>query len=187
MMELKLRGGWIGKTGLFLGLCLVLAACSGDKGPLADRNGADSQMLKLQIMVVNAVQMTVNGDSASALRVLRRAMSGSEMNAMHHGGETHPMMKQLHDLGDALFSVLDEKAVSKADSTWQDKLAAENKRVLVRLMNRHAAMNKGAALVDLQRDDATNKTRGKVKNEAQARDTAYAKAVSLLIQRLRLL
>jgi len=177
----------IGKTGLFLGLCMLLAACSGDKGPLADKNGADSQMLKLQMMIVNAVQMTVNDDPASALRVLRRAMSGPEMNAMHHGGKTHPMMKQLHDLGDALFSVLDEKAVSKADFIWHDKLASENKRVLVRLMTRRAAMNKGAALADLQRDDVANKTREKAQGETQASETAYAKAVSLLIQRLRLL
>jgi len=177
----------IGKTGFFLGLCLLLAACSGDKGPLADSNETDSQMLKLQMMIVNAVQMTVNDDPASALRVLRRAMSGPEMNAMHHGGERHPMMKQLHDLGDALFSVLDEKAVSKADFTWHDKLASENKRMLVRLMNRRAAMNKGAALADLQREYVANKMRGKMQGEAQANDTAYAKAVRLLIQRLRLL
>ncbi len=186
-MKLKLIGGWIGKTGFFLGLCLLLAACSGGEKPSADKNAADAQMLKLQIMIVNAVQMTVNGDSASALRVLRRAMSGPEMNAMHHGGKVHPMMKQLHDLGDALFSVLDEKAVSKADFMWHDKLAAENKRVLVRLMNRHAAMDKGAALADLQRNDAADKTREKVQHEAQASDSAYAKAVRLLIQRLRLL
>jgi len=47
------------------------------------------------------------GARKHAIELARRAMSGPEMNAMHHDGGHQPMMKSTHDLGDAVFEVLE--------------------------------------------------------------------------------
>jgi len=84
-------------------------------------------MLRLQLLLTQAASLaTISGQPARnhALELARRAMSGPEMNAMHHGGGANqPMMKATHDLGDAVFELLDTAPQAINNETLQ--LAAQ--------------------------------------------------------------
>jgi len=81
-----------------------------------------TQMQRLQLMIVHAADMAAQGSDqivaehtgqdrnilSRSADVLRRAMSGPEMNAMHQGGAgRNPMMRKTHDLGSATFNMLE--------------------------------------------------------------------------------
>jgi len=67
-------------------------------------------MLGLQLLLTQSAALATSTDDVArkhAADLARRAMSGPEMNAMHHGGAHMPMMKATHDLGDAVFELLE--------------------------------------------------------------------------------
>jgi len=96
----------------FIIVLLLLPACT---QPTANHA---SPMLRLQLLLTQAASLAALPGSAArqqALELARRAMSGSEMNAMHHGGGAkQPMMKTTHDLGDAIFEWLDSSPPAAA-------------------------------------------------------------------------
>ncbi|RLL54780.1 hypothetical protein D8Y20_03105 [Mariprofundus sp. EBB-1] len=119
---------------MFFVSCMLLSACSQQQH--ADAN--DTQMLQLQMLLTQSASFAVlPGDTArkSALDLARRGMSGPEMNAMHHGGGSQmPMMKTTHDLGDAVFEVLE--AASQAgnkDKALQNQVLIAAQAALMRL------------------------------------------------------
>lgn len=85
-----------------------------------------SVMLRLQLLLTQAATLSaLPGESARqhALELARRAMSGSEMNAMHHGGgANNPMMKATHNLGDAVFEWLDVSPTTTANASNSQRI-----------------------------------------------------------------
>lgn len=91
---------------------LLLSSCSQQQA-----EGEHSDMLGLQLLLTQSANLAVlPGEVARkhALELARRAMSGPEMNAMHHAGDHQPMMKSTHDLGDAVFEVLEAATLAQA-------------------------------------------------------------------------
>jgi len=110
---------------LFLiSLSLLLPACTQQHETEIKHT---APMLQLQLLLTQAASLaTLPGESVRnhALELARRAMSGPEMNAMHHGGAAdQPMMKATHDLGDAIFELLD--AAPQAINNEHLQLAAQ--------------------------------------------------------------
>jgi len=97
---------------VFIVACLSLSACSQQYD-----SGKESQMLRLQLLLTQSAHFAIlPGEAARkhSAELARRAMSGPEMNAMHHGEDDHQtMMHATHDLGDAVFDLL-EAATSQA-------------------------------------------------------------------------
>jgi len=105
------------------------------------------QMQQLQLLIVQAVSLAILPGEASmhqSADLLRRAMSGPEMGAMHHGdamsagmqmqgmqmpasdGGAMPdttMMQQTHDLGDAAFDLLAASRAGAVDEAWRSRIA----------------------------------------------------------------
>jgi len=90
-------------------ILLLLVGCTQEQ----DKQ-QNSPMQQLQLLLTQAANLAaMPGESARkhALELARRAMSGPEMNAMHHGDGAHkPMMQATHDLGDAVFELLDARS-----------------------------------------------------------------------------
>jgi len=90
---------------------LLLSGCSEQHA-----ESKNSDMLGLQLLLTQSASLAVlPGEVARkhALELARRAMSGPEMNTMHHDGDHQPMMKSTHDLGDAVFEVLEAATLPK--------------------------------------------------------------------------
>jgi len=122
-------------TLMFFVSFLLLSACS----PMQQSEVKHSEMLYLQLLLTQSAALAVlPGDAArkNAADMARRAMSGPEMNAMHHGGGSEmPMMTATHDLGDAVFELLE--AASQASS--KDK--ALHNQILIAAQAAHMRLN----------------------------------------------
>lgn len=121
-------------TSMFFVSCLLLSACSQQQH--AESSG--SQMLHLQLLITQSASLAIlPGDAARkhAADLARRGMSGPEMNAMHHGGGSEmPMMKATHDLGDAVFEVLEAASLAgNKDKGLQNQILIAAQAALMRL------------------------------------------------------
>jgi len=105
---------------LILIACLWLPACSQQSDV-----SHDAPMLRLQLLLVQSASLAaLPGDTTRkhAADLARRAMSGPEMNAMHHGGGANqPMMQATHDLGDAVFELLETTSQANNDINMQNQ------------------------------------------------------------------
>ncbi len=144
------------KTGagyVFACLLMLLGGCNNGEHASA---GMDGKMQPLQQLATQAIltaahaadlQMeqdtTLNKQGQMMLSqstaMLRRAMSGPEMSAMHSGGMgASPGMKRMHDLGDSAFDLLE--LMMKLTPGQRDAAA-------VHRLNMQLAIAAGAALV----------------------------------------
>jgi len=194
-------------------VCLLLAACSGEqKGEqltghqegmsqmAAHQTGQPAseikqQMQRLQLLIVQAVSLaTLTDDTSSrqAADLLRRAMSGPEMNAMHHGNDAHggmmpdAMMQQTHDLGDAVFDLLETKPLNEVDMQWRDRLVLATIAADMRLDGVLLGASSGefeAAQGRLLAERIVNKSA----STPLPTSSPYARAASRLIPSLQLL
>jgi len=111
---------------LSLSLCFWLVSCDKNENNKSESQAGTSvhtsmPMQHLSMLLEYAISMmaqgaalkvhgNVHGDAmlAQSADLLRRAMSGPEMAAMHKGGQGEsPMMQHTHDLGAAAFDLLD--------------------------------------------------------------------------------
>jgi len=111
---------------LSLTLCFWLVSCDKNENNKSESQAGTSvhtsmPMQHLSILLEHAISMmaqgaalkvhgNVHGDAmlAQSADLLRRAMSGPEMAAMHKGGQGEsPMMQHTHALGAAAFDLLD--------------------------------------------------------------------------------
>jgi len=110
-------------------------------------------MRHLQLLMVHAADIAAQGSEQilvgrtgqgrkmllQAAGMLRRAMSGPEMNAMHQGGEgLNSMMRKTHDLGDSMFNLLELMMKSSPEQAsarrWLDQslaMAAEGTELVL--------------------------------------------------------
>jgi len=107
---------------LSLTLCFWLVSCdtSENNQPMGSmQTGVSMQHLSMLLehaisMMAQGAELKLSGEKhgdamlAQSADLLRRAMSGPEMAAMHKGGQGEsPMMQHTHDLGAAAFDLLD--------------------------------------------------------------------------------
>lgn len=156
-----------------LTLAFLLSACAQQP-----ETKQASPMLSLQLLLTQAaILATLPGDSVRnhALELARRAMSGPEMNAMHHGGGAdHPMMKNTHALGDAVFELLDAAPQAVKNEPLQLAAQAAQMRLSGKLLNDATALfmqQQGRRLISKSSD----------KNTA---NSAYDKAATHLLKLL---
>jgi len=131
---------------------MLLAACTGGQQggqPAGHQTAAHQagqpsieikqQMQRLQLLIVQAISLAALPGEASfrqAADLLRRAMSGPEMSAMHHGRSgmmPDAVMKLTHDLGDAAFDLLDTSVQDDTDARWRDRLVMVTLAAAMRL------------------------------------------------------
>jgi len=133
-----------------------------------------------------------HGDAmlAQSADLLRRAMSGPEMAAMHKGGQGHsPAMQHTHDLGAAAFDLLDMMMSLQANSN-----TFKGDKMLHHALNMAAqgASMRSLAVMGMSKDiDVAMQDHGLKMQEAAIRlseqipaDTAYQKAVLKVIHLL---
>jgi len=107
---------------LSLTLCFWLVSCDkSENNQPKSRTMQSMPMQHLTVLLEHAISMMAQGAElklsgqkhgdamlAQSANLLRRAMSGPEMAAMHKGGQGEsPMMQHTHDLGAAAFDLLD--------------------------------------------------------------------------------
>ncbi|GMR00315.1 MAG: hypothetical protein BMS9Abin18_1157 [Zetaproteobacteria bacterium] len=165
-----------------------------------------TQMQRLQLMMVHAADMAVQGSDqiiaehtgqgrnllSQSADVLRRAMSGSEMNAMHQGGAgLSPIMRKTHNLGDAMFNLLE----------LMMKSSTEQARARCRLNQSLAMAAEGTELVlsgHLSTEDDLGKFMIEQGRQLQASangvltthpldNTSYAKAIEQVVEQMNAL
>jgi len=171
------REGGLSMQRLFLymvTLALLLSACA--QG--TEKSATASPMLHLQLLLTQSASLaTLPGDAARkhALELARRAMSGPEMNAMHHGGGAdQPMMKATHDLGDAIFELLDVAPQAIANPSLQLAAQAAQMRLSGKLL-----MDEAAVFMR-QQGQALKHTSPNTPSENSAYDKAASRLLSLL-------
>jgi len=106
----------------------LLAACS-------SQSREDIGMQQLQLLLVQATSLAAMPQKQArdkATDFARRAMSGPEMNAMHHGGDATPAMKTTHALGDAVFALL-EAGGGVGDELWRSRVLFASQTAWLRL------------------------------------------------------
>jgi len=157
-------------------ICL-LAGCNSQSHENID-------MQQLQLLLVQAASLATMPDQqarAKAAAFARRAMSGPEMNAMHHGGgEMMPDMQLTHDFGDAVFSLLETRSEA-GDDIWRSRLQLASQAAWMRLTGSmqgdsigRFSYSEGRQLAALQ---WMPKTRAKP-------ETPYAKAANRVVEYL---
>lgn len=111
---------------LSITLCFWLVSCEQNSNIPHEKHGVESSHASMQIkhlsmllehgisMMAQGAELKLQGNShgdvmlSQSADMLRRAMSGSEMTAMHKGGQGQsPAMQHTHDLGAAAFDLLD--------------------------------------------------------------------------------
>ncbi len=156
-------------------LALLLTACAQQP----EKSTASSPMLRLQLLLTQAASLaTLPGDAARnhALELARRAMSGPEMNAMHHGGGMNQsMMKATHDLGDAVFELLDVTPQATLNEHLQLAAQAAQMRLSGKLLTDEIATFMRQQGQDLKSTSANQSTG----------NSAYDKAAAHLLALLR--
>ena len=122
---------------------LLLSSCSSQH-----EEAKHSSMQPLQLLLAQAAALAVSSDDAvrkQAADLARRAMSGPEMNAMHHGDAQMPMMQATHDLGDAVFELLEAAAqTTSTDRALQTRLQNAAQAAQMRLSGKLLAGEVGA-------------------------------------------
>jgi len=204
---------------------VLLAACSGGQEHAAAHPPAmpqaasqdSAQMQQLQLLIVQAVSLAVlPGDVPvhQSADILRRAMSGPEMNTMHHGGSASgeakassgmdmhagmvmpastgdsmpggTMMQQTHDLGDAAFELLAANPQGENDMQWRGRVALAALAAAMRL----EGVLLGGPAGEFESTQGRLLAEGLVAGSAAQPlpvESDYAKAASLLIPALQIL
>ena len=123
---------------------LLLSACSSPQ----HEETKDVSMLELQLLLAQSAALASSLDDGArkhAADLARRAMSGPEMSAMHHGGDHMPMMQSTHDLGDAVFELLEAASqVGSKDKALQKQLQLAAQAAQMRLSGKLLAGDTGA-------------------------------------------
>jgi len=197
---------------LIFGLCLSITACDREgSGSNMKNMHASMPMQHLTMLLEHAISMMAQGAElklqeqtnaqknaqehgdamlAQSADLLRRAMSGPEMAAMHKGGQGEsPMMHHTHDLGAAAFDLLDMMMSLQAN-----RHASKDGVMLHHALNMAAqgASMKSLAAMGMSKDiDIAMRDYGLKMQEAAIRlseqipeDTAYQKAVLKVIHLL---
>ncbi len=164
----------------------LLAACS-------SQSSENIAMKQLQLLLVEATSMAVLPEKQAqekAAVFARRAMSGPEMNAMHHGEEAPPAMQRTHALGDAVFALLEAKAGGADDRLWNSRVLFASQAAWLRLtgsmqgdaLGRFSySQGRQLAATQFMHDSATQ-----AKADAAAK-SPYAKAAAELVKKLNAL
>ncbi|MDX8407115.1 MAG: hypothetical protein R8L58_01895 [Mariprofundaceae bacterium] len=93
-------------------------------------------MQQLQLLLVQAASLAALPQKQAqekATMFARRAMSGPEMNAMHHGDASTPAMQRTHALGDAVFALLEARAGGADDGLWRSRVLFASQAAWLRL------------------------------------------------------
>jgi len=166
----------IGSTLVMLAL---LAGCS-------SQDEEQIRMMQLQLLLAQAATLAAMEQPEARTKAAvfaRRAMSGPEMNAMHHEGAKSPMMQATHDLGDAVFALL-EVAGKEQDARWRSRLQLASQAAWMRLTGKM----QGDALGRFSYSEARQLAATQFMEQKQAKPKgAYAKAADTLIRRLNAL
>jgi len=182
---------------LSLGLCLGLFSCDKNSNMQDGEHGMPMQHLTMLLehgisMMAQGAELKLSGQEhgdemlKQSADLLRRAMSGPEMAAMHKGGQGQlPMMQHAHNLGAAAFDLLDVMMSLKADK------APKNASMLHHALNMAA---QGASMKSLagmamskdidvaMQDHGLNMQRASLRlSEQIPADTTYQKAVLKVI------
>ncbi|MDQ6973111.1 MAG: hypothetical protein Q9M30_10720 [Mariprofundaceae bacterium] len=182
---------------MMLACCVLFAACSTQQDAAdsmhASGDGMSSpevsfQMQQLQRLVVLAAGLAAlpGGEGkAQSANLLRRAMSGPEMNAMHHGGGgMNPGMQHTHDLGDAVFELLALDAATQEDTKWRSRLAlAASASALV--LDDHVSGSRTGQFEAEQGRALWQQLAEKQLQTPLPTRTAYARAAATLIEALQ--
>ncbi len=188
---------------LSLTLCFWLVSCdkSENNQPMGSmQTGASMQHLSMLLehaisMMAQGAELKLSGEKhgdamlAQSADLLRRAMSGPEMAAMHKGGQGEsPMMQHTHDLGAAAFDLLDMMMSLQANQ------APKNANLLYHALNMAAqgASMKSLAGMGMSKDiDASMQEHGlqmqqtaMLLSKGTAANTAYQQAVLKVIHLL---
>ncbi len=185
---------------MMYGVILFLSGC----GQHDDALHA-TQMQRLQLMMVHAADMAAQGSDqiiadtgqgrnllSQSADVLRRAMSGPEMNAMHQGGAgLSPMMRKTHDLGGAMFNLLElmmksstEQARARRGLNQSLAMAAEGTElVLSGRLNMKGDLGRFMIEQGKRLQASANITLVK----RPPGDTAYAKAIKQVVEQMNVL
>jgi len=185
---------------LSLSLCFWLISC--DKSEHMQQASHAMPMQHLTILLEHGISMMAQGADLKlqgqahgddmlkqSADLLRRAMSGPEMAAMHKGGQAEsPMMQHTHALGAAAFDLLDMMMSLDA------KQAPKNASILHHVLNMAAqgASMKSLANMGMSKDiDAAMQAHGLQMQQGatdlskgMTADTAYQKAVLKVIHLL---
>ncbi len=156
---------------------LLLSSCS------SQHEGAKhSSMQPLQLLLAQAAALAVSSDDAVrkyAADLARRAMSGPEMNSMHHGGGHMPMMQATHDLGDAVFELLEVAAqTGSKNQALETRLQTAAQAAQMRLSGKLLAGEVGAFMQE------QSKSLSATPSTVPAKST-YEKAAARLLELLR--
>jgi len=185
---------------LSLGLLFGLISCDKNAEMKQERHAMPMQHLSMLLehgisMMAQGASLKLQGQAhgdemlAQSADLLRRAMSGPEMAAMHQGGQGEsPAMQHTHDLGAAAFDLLEMMMELKADQV------PKNASMLHHALNmaaQGAAMKSLAGMgmskeVDVFMQDhglQMQRTSMQLYQETPS-DTAYSKAVLKVIHLL---
>jgi len=179
---------------LLVVVCMLLTACDSQQQKADGAQPGKQEMQRLQLLIVQAVALaSLPGETVSrqAADLLRRAMSGPEMNAMHHGDGNDAalpgsMMQQTHNLGDAAFDLLEAGPLNTADHAWRNRLAMTALAAAMRL----EGMLLGAASGEFEAAQGRLLAERMVSESggmSLSADSSYGKAASRLISALQLL
>ncbi len=156
----------------------LLAACTSPDGEVI-------RMKQLQLLLVESAALAAMPQPQArekAAVFARRAMSGPEMNAMHHEGKKMPGMQITHDLGDAVFALLEVRG--KPDPVWRSRLLLAAQAAWMRLTGSMQGDALGRFSYSEGRQLAATQF---MPGKQPAADSAYAKAARHMIDRLNAL
>ncbi len=160
-------------------LLALLAGCSSQ----AQQNIGMQQLQLLLVQATSLAAMPQKKAQEKAAVFARRAMSGPEMNAMHHGSEKLHGMQATHDLGDALFSLLEAKP-GVGDEVWRSRLMFASQAAWLRLTGSMQGDALGRFSYSEGRQLAA--TQFMVKHLSDA-ESPYAKAAQAVVEKLNTL
>lgn len=188
---------------LSLVLCFCLVSCEKSENNQSESQTMQSMSMQhLSILLEHGISMMAQGASlklqgqahgdemlAQSADLLRRAMSGPEMAAMHQGGQGEsPAMQHTHDLGAAAFDLLEMMMELKADRV------PKNASMLHHALNMAAqgAAMKSLAEMGISKDiDASMQDHGLQMQQTSMQlyqeissDTIYSKSVLKVIHLL---